>query len=181
MEPNTPPEEFETERLRLRRPVLSDAAEIFERWTQDPAVSRYLVWRPHETLAQAEQHIARCIASWEDGTEFVWHIENLGSGALVGALACRPDHHGVNLGYLLARDSWGEGYMVEALRPLIEYWLAQPAIYRVWATCDPENRASARVLQKSGFELEGVLRRWERHPNLGDEPRDALCFSKVRD
>jgi ribosomal-protein-alanine N-acetyltransferase len=181
MKPGTPPQEFETSRLRLRRPEPADAPTIFERWTQDPEVTRYLVWRPHETLAESEEHIANCIASWEAGSEFVWYLEERGSAKLVGALACRPNARGVNLGYLLARNSWGQGYMVEALAPVIEYWLAQPQVFRVWATCDVENRGSARVLEKAGLEFEGRLRRWEHHPNVGAEPQDALCYSKVRD
>ena len=53
-------------------------------------------------------------------------------------------------------------------------------VRRVWAVCDIDNRASARVLEKIGFEQEGVLRRWITHPNVGPEPRDALCYSRVR-
>lgn len=182
MEPDRPPQEFETERLRLRRPEPADAPEIFARWTRDPEVTRYLVWRPHRTLAESEAHVAKCIAAWDSaGSEWVWYLEERASGTLVGALACRRNAHGVNLGYLLGRDAWGQGYMVEALRPVLDYWLARPEVFRVWATCDVENRASARVLEKAGLELEGTLRKWERHPNLSDEPRDALCYAKVRE
>jgi RimJ/RimL family protein N-acetyltransferase len=44
-----------------------------------------------------------------------------------------------------------------------------------------DNHASARVLEKIGMTREGVLRRWIIHPNIGDEPRDSLCYSVVRD
>lgn len=176
----TPPEIFETERLRLRGPRASDAETIFRRWTQDPEVTRYLVWRPHRSVTEAEAHIARCETGWRTGGPFVWLLEDRSSGVLVGSLAARPGDHGVNLGYLLARDAWGRGLMVEALRPVVEWWLGRPQVHRVWATCDPENRGSARVLEKAGFRLEGVLRRWEVHPNLGPEPRDALCYGRVR-
>jgi RimJ/RimL family protein N-acetyltransferase len=70
--------------------------------------------------------------------------------------------------------------MTEAVRAVADWWLEQPAIYRVWAVCDVENRASARVLERAGFELEGTLRRWMIHPNVSDEPRDALCWARVR-
>jgi RimJ/RimL family protein N-acetyltransferase len=50
----------------------------------------------------------------------------------------------------------------------------------VWATCDVENLASARVLERVGMTREGVLRRWTVYPNLGDTPRDCLCYSIVK-
>lgn len=180
MKPRTPPEAFHTDRLLLRRPVAHDAAEIFRRWTQDPEVTRYLVWRPHTSLAESQAHVSRCQASWDEGSAFVWFIEDRTSGELVGSIASRLNQRGVNLGYLLARDAWGKGLMVEALAPVVEFWLAEPTVFRVWATCDVENHGSRRVLEKAGFELEGTLRRWEHHPNLSPDPRDALCFSKVR-
>ena len=58
--------------------------------------------------------------------------------------------------------------------------MANPSIWRVQAFCDVENRASVRVLEKSGLTLEGTLRRYMVLPNLGDIPRDLCCYAKVR-
>ena len=86
----------------------------------------------------------------------------------------------VDLGYALSRRCWGQGLMSEALASVVQWALAQPEIFRVWATCDLDNAASARVLERVGMEREGVLRRWLVHPNLSDAPRDALCYSIVK-
>jgi ribosomal-protein-alanine N-acetyltransferase len=51
---------------------------------------------------------------------------------------------------------------------------------RVWATCDVDNVASARLLERVGMEREGVLRQWLVHPNLSEAPRDCLCYSIVK-
>lgn len=175
-----PPEELETARLRLRPPDLVDAPAVFERWAQDPEITRYLTWLPHVELAESEAHIVRCIAGWQSGEEFVWLIETRAAGTLVGSIAARAGVHGVDLGYLLARDAWGKGYMVEAVNAVADWFLAQPDIYRVWAVCDTENTASARVLERAGFEFEGVLRRWAPHPGASDGPRAARCYSRVK-
>jgi ribosomal-protein-alanine N-acetyltransferase len=53
-------------------------------------------------------------------------------------------------------------------------------VYRIWATCDTDNVASARVLEKAGLRREGTLHRWSVKPNIGPEPRDAFVFAKVR-
>ena len=175
-----PPREFVTARLRLRPAELRDAVVIFERWTQDPEVTRYLLWSPHKDVSETEAHIRRCIDRWNSGEEFVWIIEDRTSTLLVGSLAARNQTHGMNIGYLVARDCWGRGYMVEALEPVTRWSLTQPSIERVWATCDVDNVASARVLEKAGFEFEGILRRWESHPNVAPGRRDARCYSKIR-
>jgi len=58
--------------------------------------------------------------------------------------------------------------------------LQQPDIYRVFATCDVENPASARVMEKVGMVREGILRRNSIHPSIGNEPRDSLIYAIVK-
>jgi RimJ/RimL family protein N-acetyltransferase len=70
--------------------------------------------------------------------------------------------------------------MTEAARVVVEWALSCPDVYRVWATCDVDNVASARLLEAVGMQREGVLRRWLVHPNVGDAPRDALCYALVK-
>ena len=174
-----PAESIMTARLHLRRPVHDDARRMFESWSQDPEVTRFLVWRPHREIKESEDHINRCNAGWDQGTSFVWMIEDRSNGELVGSVAASPGAHGINLGYLIVRECWGRGFMTEALHPLVNWFLEQPEVFRVWATCDVDNAASARVLEKAGFEFEGILRRWEFHPNIGPGRRDARCYSRV--
>jgi ribosomal-protein-alanine N-acetyltransferase len=160
--------------------MMTDAQEIFDSWAQDPEVTRYLTWRPHGAVQDTQAFLSTAVEGWRSGESFVWIVADAETGALCGSLAARPRGHRVNLGYALAREYWGRGLMVEALRPVIDWFLAQPEVFRVWATCDVENTRSTRVLEKLGFKLEGTLRSWIRHPGVSSRPRDALCFSKVR-
>jgi len=82
--------------------------------------------------------------------------------------------------YLLDSRQWGKGYATEAARAIVEWAFSVPVIRRVWATCDTQNVASARVLEKAGLQLEGTLRRAIVRPNLGNEPRDAFIYARVR-
>ncbi len=107
-------------------------------------------------------------------------IEFREGGEIVGAAGFAPGDHGVSLGYALGRRWWGKGLATEAARTLVEWALAQPGVFRVWAIADRDNLASARVLEKSGMQREGLLRRWIVHPNISPEPRDAWMFSRVR-
>ena len=85
-----------------------------------------------------------------------------------------------DLGYGLARQHWGHGYATEAVQAVVRWALSQEQFYRVWATCDVENLASARVLEKAGMQREGILRRFIIHPNISSEPRDCYCYAVVK-
>lgn len=71
--------------------------------------------------------------------------------------------------------------MTEAARAVIAWLTRLPSIYRVWAICDTENLASAKVLEKVGLLREGTLRCATMRPNLSSRPRDSFIFAKVRD
>jgi ribosomal-protein-alanine N-acetyltransferase len=178
--PLTFPGFIATERLRLRPPEAADAECLFASYTQDADVARYMVWRPHVALTETRDFVSRCIAQWKAGSAFSYILSMKENGQFIGMLEARPRGHIVNIGYLLARSHWGQGLMVEAIQALTTYALGQAGIFRVEATCDVENRPSARVLEKSGFLLEGRLARHTVHPNISDEPRDCFIYASCR-
>jgi RimJ/RimL family protein N-acetyltransferase len=67
--------------------------------------------------------------------------------------------------------------MTEALKGIIDWALGRSEVFRVWAVCDVDNLASARVMEKAGMKREGRLCRWSVHPNLSAQPRDSYCYS----
>ena len=175
-----PPETFETSRLILRPPTLDDAEEIFTKYAQDPDVTRYMIWSPHQDITVTREFLERCLKCWSDETAFPWAITLKGDGALLGMIEMRIAGHKANFGYGLARQYWNQGYTTEAAKALVEWALAQEGIYRAWAVCDCENLASARVLEKAGLEREGILRRFSIHPNISPEPRDSYLYAAVK-
>jgi [ribosomal protein S5]-alanine N-acetyltransferase len=157
-----------------------DAEAIFAAYAQDAEVTKYLTWRPHENVEETRDFIRRCILAWEDGPTYPWIITRKEDDRSIGMLECKVKEFGMNLGYVLARDHWGRGYMPEAARPVIDWGLSQDGIFRVWALCDVDNPASARVMEKIGMRREGILRRCIIHPNVSDDPRDVYCYSVVK-
>jgi RimJ/RimL family protein N-acetyltransferase len=164
----------------MRRPVLSDAADIHE-YASDPEVTRYMEWRTHTDASQTVEFLKTCETRWESGEEFCWMISVKPASRAIGAVACRVRGHAVDFGYVMNRKVWGQGYATEAARAVSEWTMSLPGIYPVWATCDAENLASLRVLEKTGLLLEGKLRRCTIRPNLSMIPRDTLIFAKTRD
>ena len=175
-----PPEILETERLRLRKPVLKDAEEICRQYAQDAEVTKYVSWRSHRTINETREFLRACLSAWEEGKSFHWAIVRKEDNQLVGMISARVDSHKWELGYVLARACWGMGHMTEVVKRLVAWAFQQPEIYRVWAVCDVDNLASARVMEKAGMTREGILRRWSVHPNVSPAPRDSFCYSVAK-
>lgn len=176
-----PPEKFETKRLQLRKPLISDSVPIFNQYAQDAEVTKYLTWQPHKNINETRQFVQRCLDVWKDGTAFPWAVIRKLDQQFLGMVEITAiDHAGLNVGYVLAKKYWGNGYVVEALKSIIKWGLKQPDIYRIWAVCDVDNAASARVLEKAGMQKEGILRRWLILSNISQIPRDCFCYSIVK-
>ncbi len=62
------------------------------------------------------------------------------------------------LGYYIAEEYWGSGIMTQAVRQICEYVFKNSDLIRIYAEPFAYNTASCRVLEKAGFQLEGVLR-----------------------
>ncbi|MEW6762446.1 MAG: GNAT family N-acetyltransferase [Pseudomonadota bacterium] len=175
------PERLQTRRLTLREPREADASLIFEAYTQDHEVARYLVWRPHQTIHETENFISYCMEAWRSGRTRPYVITHRDDEHVpIGMLEARIASHTVDIGYVLQRACWGAAYMSEALIALSDAALSHPDCFRVQATCDTENKASASVLKKSGFVMEGRLERHSVLPNLAPEPRPSLMFARCR-
>jgi len=174
------PEEIQTDRLRLRRPILADSETLFRAYTQDPEVCRYMIWVPHTSETVTRRFIAACIDAWNSGDRIPYVITARGSIDAIGMLEARVYGSTVDVGYVLARSHWGRGLMPETIRALANESLSCPRLFRVQATRDVENVASWRALEKAGFVREDRLERHTVHPNLSPEPRACFMYAKCR-
>ncbi|MSP41276.1 MAG: N-acetyltransferase [Deltaproteobacteria bacterium] len=172
-----PPKTIKTERLRLRKAKLADAEAIFRQYAQDPDVTRYVSWRAHNNLDETRKYVRMCELAWDMGKAFHWVIERQDEKQVIGMMIVRVNAEKLELGFVLARVHWGHGYMTEAMQGIVAWAMKQKEVFRVWAVCDVDNKASARVMEKAGMTREGTLKRWSLHPNLSDEPRDSLCYA----
>ena len=75
---------------------------------------------------------------------------------LCGVVILRGAEEG-EIWYLVRPESWGKGIATEAARHLLDLGFGELGLHRIWATCLPENPASARVLEKVGMRKEGFL------------------------
>lgn len=164
-----------TPRLLLRPHVPGDAPALFAVFS-DPRVMRYWSTPPWRDPDAARAFVERDQRQLAAGEYLRLGIVREADGSLVGSCTlfnlvaqCRR----AEVGYVLARDAWGHGYMHEALTALLDHGFGEMALHRVEADVDPRNAASVRSLERLGFVKEGLLReRWI----VGDEISDSALW-----
>jgi RimJ/RimL family protein N-acetyltransferase len=154
-----------TDRLLLRPLRPADADALFAIHA-DPEFARFWSSPPWTERAQAEALIAQDALDLASGEHLRLGIERREDGVLLGSCTLFKIHatnRRAELGYGLGPAHWGGGYAQEAVRALLDFGFAADGLnlHRVEADIDPDNQASARLLQRLGFRLEGRLReRW---------------------
>ncbi|QJE99057.1 GNAT family N-acetyltransferase [Luteolibacter luteus] len=175
----TPPRTFDLPHITLRPPVVSDAEAMFA-CGSDPEVGRFADWPLATSIDRTIARIQGAGERWDSGEEYRWILALPETDEAVGAISLFADGHAAEFGFLVQKRHWGNGYATEAACAVVDWVMDQPAIWRIWATCDCENLASIRVLEKAGLSQEGRLRRATVRPNLSPEPRDAYLYAKVK-
>ena len=174
------PERIETARLELRRPHAGDADVIFETYASDPEVTRYVGFPRHQRVEDTRAFLVWSDAQWTTWPAGPYLIRLRATGEVVGSsgLSFETPQRAAT-GYVLGRTAWGQGYATEALAAMVEV-ARDCGVRRLYAVCHYAHRASARVLEKGGFALEGTLRRYAEFPNLSPgEPVDVLSYSRI--
>lgn len=171
---------IKTQRLILRPFAMDDAPAMFE-YTSVSENCRYLKWDAHTHLAQTESFIAGVMERYRNHQDFIWGITLRETGHLIGT--CRlfdihVDDGRAEVSYMMNPEAQGKGYASEAVRGVIEYAFHTLGLIRIQARCVAENFASERVMQKSGMQLEGVLR-W--YANIHGRPWDFKMYAILCD
>lgn len=160
---------FETRRLLIELPDAQDVDEIYRLVGGEDRrqVCSTLTWDGPDSRSDVEQWIQKCCTEPYGRWGFHWVIrdpsgELTGSpGQAVGAIGTRP--LGVpgraDVGYWLGRPYWRQGVMSEALGALIELGVTDLAYAKIEASVFVDNLAGRRLVERAGFELEGIVRR----------------------
>jgi 8-oxo-dGTP diphosphatase len=148
---------LETERLRLRPLVPSDAAELF-RLVNDWEVTRWLARVPFPYPRDlADEWIADTRARLESGEAYHLAITGRDDPVMLGCIGIIIDRatRTAELGYWVGRKFWGHGVGGEAAERFTSWALANLDIDRIEARVLTENEASHRVLARAGFVATG--------------------------
>ncbi|MEV6282115.1 GNAT family protein [Kribbella sp. NPDC051770] len=147
-----------TERLVLRRFTEDDAAAL-SAYRSVPEVARYQSWDAPFSLEQAVETVRSYAEGDPDAPGWFQYAIDL-DGVLIGdiGLHLADNLQQAELGFTLAPAYQGQGYAAEAVGALLDRLFTEKNLHRVSAECDARNDASARLLERLGFEREGLRR-----------------------
>jgi putative acetyltransferase len=136
---------METDRLLLRRFLLSDKEDVFA-YAKDPDVGPNAGWKPHPNVEHSAMIIQEIFMRQAHG----YAVVDKASGRVIGSINLhRKGWFGVyELGYSLSKDHWGQGLMSEAVTALLAYGFDVLKARRVFAKIHEGNQRSERVLVK---------------------------------
>jgi ribosomal-protein-alanine N-acetyltransferase len=168
-----------TPRLVLRQPVPGDAPALLALYREE-AVNRFQLQDGPRTHDAARALVTRWRKRFALRAGIRWAVTTREGGALLGTCAFTQIVAALDRGHLtyeLTERAWGRGLGTEIVGAMVAFGHGEAALHRLEALVLPGNDASERVLQKSGFEAEGLLRAygfWK------GKHHDLRMFSRLR-
>ena len=160
-----------TQRLRIRSFQPNDWQAVYD-YTSDPAVMMYIPEGPF-TPEQAKAFVADNMGEQARAVAVLLKTDDMPIGHMDFHPWFAPKTH--EIGWVFNRAYQGQGYATEAAMALLHYGFEALRLHRIIATCQPENVASWRVMEKLGMRREAHFRKCIRRPdNRWDEYFYAL-------
>jgi RimJ/RimL family protein N-acetyltransferase len=134
----------------------------------------------HRTPDDALAFIAASTEQWNEWRTGPFLIRLRSNNLLIGGTGLHLETpFRAMTGYILSRDSWGNGYATEALGGMIDAARLHK-VRRLYAICHAAHERSWKVLERGGFEREGILRAHTVFPNIDPhQPLDVFSYSLI--
>lgn len=146
---------LETKRLALRTWTLEDSPAALQIWG-DSEVMQF-VGKPLENIEAARRVLTNAIAAQDKHGICLWAAVEKRSRKIVGCCGFHKLQDGLELVYHFIPQFWGKGYATEAAQACLAYGFGKLNAAKIIATLNPENGASARVLEKIGMKYKGFI------------------------
>ena len=155
----------------------TDDAEELQAIANDPEIARTLLdlFPNPYTLDDARAWIA--LNARDDATNFLIEVDGVPGGAVGYTRFDAERRCTAETGYWIARKFWGRGIATAALKAVAGLAFERDDIVRLEAGVYSNNPASMRVLEKCGFEREGIFRR---DTIKNGEILDRMMYAKLR-
>jgi RimJ/RimL family protein N-acetyltransferase len=158
-----PVPEIRTERLLLAgwTPERTAALAVLQ---GDPEIMRFIGAGPVPP-ERTDELVAGWNEQWERDGHSLWAVCDAATGECIGraGVTRHPYWEDAEVGWLLAKPSWGRGLATEAGRASLRFGFERAGLARIISVCRPENAASECVMQNLGM----VHDRDDVHPRLG--------------
>lgn len=150
-----------TDRLTIRLLEEKDA-EVFFRYRTMPEIYEYQSWVP-ESLESIRRFTIENAASpsFRPGIYTQLAIIKRQDGMLIGDMAVilKDDGAQAEIGFSLIPENQGKGYATEAVTAIINHLFYEIGLHRIFASVDPDNKKSIKLIEKLGFRLEARFKK----------------------
>lgn len=170
---------LETERLILRKIEMSDYEAIYNCWTSDENVTKYVTWNAHKSPEETKKLTKYWVEDYTNDYCYRWLVTLKETNEIIGmidVISKNIQYMTAEVGYCYGSKYWGKGYASEALRKVIEY-LHEEGFPVVTAEHFVSNKASGRVMEKAGMVYETTLK--SRVINKMGEREDVLVYVSI--
>lgn len=146
-------------------------------YSGDTENAKFMVYLPNIDISETKSFIEDAELQWiSSDPDFYEFAILLGEEHIGGVCVYLDEDRKIGeLGWIIHKDYWGNGYAVEAANGIIDFGIKKLKINKFVAFCDSENIASYRVMEKLGMALES--RRRGRKNKLSEEDREELKYS----
>ena len=146
---------LETPRLRLRR-ITQDDVSVYFAFFSDPETMRF--YPATRSLQETQQFVDRQLRRYETSGYGPWAMVLKSEDQLIGYCGLIPqivdEEPEVEIGYLVERSRWRQGFASEAAIACRDYAIQRLGLGRLISLIDPANVASIGVARKVGMTLE---------------------------
>jgi ribosomal-protein-alanine N-acetyltransferase len=132
---------------------------------------------PHPYTIEHANEFLQSVTTKKPPTEFCIDIDGAAVGGIGIGIGEDVHRYTGELGYWLSEDFWGHGITSEAVPAVTEYCFENFPLRRIYAEPYANNPASARVLEKAGFALEGRLKN---NVFKDGQVLDSLLYARIR-
>ncbi|MBN8621430.1 MAG: GNAT family N-acetyltransferase [Anaerolineae bacterium] len=171
---------LETERLVLRELVETDAQALFE-YFREPEYTRFVSFDIHTSIEQTRDFINFMTTIYQQKDSIRWGIELKSDKHLIGTAGLhfwKRNIRCAEVGYHIGQSYWRQGFATEVLEALVGFGFQHMNLNRIEGRHNAGNDASGRVMQKIGFQKEGIWR--QREIKFGQFV-DVVQFSLLRE
>jgi ribosomal-protein-alanine N-acetyltransferase len=157
---------IETDRLTYRQMTHDDAQGLFDMFSQEEAVT-HLEIEAFKKIEEAIEMIDWYNDMFDDKGSWRWGIYLKSDDTFIGTAGFfmwEETHRKATIGYDFNPKYWNQGYATEVTNRMVQFGFEEMNLHRIEADTNEDNYGSIRVLEKSGFTLEGMWREntWEK-------------------
>ncbi|MBQ8133741.1 MAG: GNAT family N-acetyltransferase [Clostridia bacterium] len=166
---------LKTERLTLE-PLGIPHFKTACQYSLNPENAKMMCFLPCDNEKEVYDYLVKCEQQWKkDRPEYI-EMAILFNGVHIGAVSVEFVEKATvgELGWIINKDYWGNGYTVEAARALVDYCKEKYGLTYYIAHADSENHASIRIMEKLGMKF--VEKHGGRKNRISDEIREEVLY-----